>query len=170
MAEGGFIGETSIKARLNDYDWKCAFELCGSEPDKPGHNQPSIGPCLGSALTGRVDLEFTRADVVEIIAIDDGEADERDWLGLFKLSNGLFAFVAAGCDYTGWDCRSGGNAVVSDSLSNLISHGMGGNERERLAAFLPPVNLDPVMVDLTSTASELDTKLLDEAEEEFDKL
>ena len=46
--------------------------------------------------------EFTRDDVVKIIAMEEGTNDEEDWLGLFELKDGSYASVAAGCDYTGW--------------------------------------------------------------------
>lgn len=45
----------------------------------------------------------TRADVVEILAIRDGEPDAIDWLGVFRLRDGRYLFAQGGCDYTGWD-------------------------------------------------------------------
>ncbi len=63
-------------ALLDTYDWRMAFSFAD---------------------------DFTREDVVAIIAHDDGEQDESDWLGLFVLRNGRFAALSAGCDYTGWD-------------------------------------------------------------------
>jgi len=49
-------------------------------------------------------------DVEEVVATDEGENEERNWLGVFKMKKGKdyprekrFAVVRAGCDYTGWD-------------------------------------------------------------------
>lgn len=47
-----------------------------------------------------------RSDVEEIIGIDEGENDGNDWIGLFRMKNGTFVFLSAGCDYTGWDCQA----------------------------------------------------------------
>lgn len=41
--------------------------------------------------------------VAEVIASADGENDGPDWVGIFRMTDGRFAKVFAGCDYTGWD-------------------------------------------------------------------
>lgn len=64
-----------ILEALDDYDWGYAFDYA----------------------------MFDREDVAEIIAMSEGEHDEKDWLLLCKLNNGQFGGLSAGCDYTGWD-------------------------------------------------------------------
>ena len=96
-------------AELDSYDWQEAFGFA----------------------------DFDREDVVEIIAIDEGQNDEAPWVGIFKLSSGRFGFLKAGCDYTGWDCQCNGHSEQDDSLENLISMKMGKDDRERLGVQIP---------------------------------
>lgn len=104
--------------RLDDYAWEEAFRFANENIGSAG------ALCDVSA--------FGREDVVEIIAIEDGENDGASWIGVFRLADGRFAFVDAGCDYTGWECQAGGNAVVSTSLEVLIRFGLGEDARDRL--------------------------------------
>lgn len=112
--------------RLNGYDWQEVFACCSSL--EHGSNTPSIEniPDESTPLD-----EFSREDVVCILAIDDGENDERDWITIVELKDGRFATVSAGCDYTGWDCRSGGGAVVCRDLALLWKLGTCADARER---------------------------------------
>lgn len=94
---------------LDTYDWREAFAFCGetsppgmkwpepyNAPQNPTHVQFHSGP--------RVSIEpVSREDVVEIIAMEDGENDQMDWVGVFKLKDGRYLALEAGCDYTGWD-------------------------------------------------------------------
>jgi hypothetical protein len=41
-------------------------------------------------------------DVEEVIASRNGESDGRDWCAVFHLKDGRYAYLSAGCDYTGW--------------------------------------------------------------------
>ena len=83
---------------LDNYDWGEVFKY--AEPHEceilHKHGPESV---LGSdaCVSG-----FSREDVVEILAIDDGDNDGPDWVGVFRLQDGRFACIRAGCDYTGW--------------------------------------------------------------------
>lgn len=84
---------------LDDDDWACVFAYAG-ESDGHSYGSANIDRAEGDA---EVSVEpFTREDVAEIIAMDDGCNDGPDWIGVFRLNDGRFAFVSAGCDYTGW--------------------------------------------------------------------
>ncbi len=86
-----------MDARLDDeYGWEEAFAEPGTNmaPQAPEAQPPNCGVAL---------TPFTREDVAEIIALDGGEPDGNDWIGVFRLSDGRFATVEGGCDYTGWD-------------------------------------------------------------------
>ena len=84
--------------RLDDYGWGCAFEYAG-EP-----NADFGSPNVGAAFGEDIDVSpFGRADVVEIIGIDDGRPDELDWVIAGRLKDGRWFFLTAGCDFTGWD-------------------------------------------------------------------
>lgn len=72
-----------------DYDWREVMKYARTN-------------CAGvAALTGDTS-GFEIRDVAEVIARVDGENDGANWCGVFRLRDGRFAFVEAGCDYTGW--------------------------------------------------------------------
>lgn len=108
--------------RLNDYDWEQAFEYADAVP--------IVG---ATCAPGR----FTREDVAEILAIEDGVHDEESWIGLFRLNDGRFAYLEAGCDYTGWDCQASGSAQVADTMEQLVRFGVGQDSRRRFGKSLP---------------------------------
>lgn len=106
----------TLDEMLDDYDWKEAFSFA--------RNIRTATGC--SADT------FDITDVVDIVASSEGENDGESWMMAGKLSDGRFFFLDAWCDYTGWDCQSGGDAQVADTLDNLIRFGMTESARERL--------------------------------------
>lgn len=108
--------------RLDDWDWEQAFTY--ADPT----------PVLGEQINASA---FAREDVMEIIAIDDGENDGPSWIGVFRLQDGRFAYLEAGCDYTGWDCQAGGSAQVATTLEKLVRFGVGEADRRRLELRLP---------------------------------
>lgn len=62
---------------------------------------------------------FCKEDIAEVIAADGGCNDGDNWVAIFKLHDGRYAYLSAGCDYTGWDCRSWGHSFIYDSLEEL---------------------------------------------------
>lgn len=122
-----------MRPELNDNDWREAFGYAG-EPETEVARQRrdvSVTRCEGAPATVSV-APFTREDVSTVIALEPGENDGPSWIGVFRLADGRFAFLSAGCDYTGWDCQASGAAVVSDDLEQLIRLGLGDDDRERL--------------------------------------
>ena len=75
---------------------------------------------------------FSREDVAEIIAYEEGQNDGDSWVGVFKLKDGRFGYVDAWCDYTGWDCQAGGDGEVSDTLEHLVRFELTSKNRRRL--------------------------------------
>lgn len=71
-------------------------------------------------------------DVRCIVAMDEGENEASNWLLVVQLTNGQYSFLSAGCDYTGWDCRSWGHSTERETLAGLIRFGMGEEDRDRL--------------------------------------
>lgn len=108
-----------IDPRLYTYDWKEAFVYAANK------GRPVLG--YEGDLSG-----FTRADIARIVALDEGVADELDWIILMKLRDGRVAFLEAGCDYTGWDCQAGGGTVIGDDLKHLVRYGIDEVSRTRL--------------------------------------
>lgn len=115
--------------QLDNYDWEEAFGYANG-----GKNACNSGtPVAVRFVDEDIDTSpFDREDVVEIIKCIDGENDEEDWLGLFRLRDGRYAFIEAWCDYTGWDCQSGGCATVANRIEDLIRWGMSKEQRKRL--------------------------------------
>jgi hypothetical protein len=119
---------------LNNYDWAMIFKMCCGEPNDSylgsGPDTPPISPVMGQSTSVS---HFTREDVVKVIAQADGEKDGPDWLGLFELKDGRFAFVSAGCGYTGWDCQgNSGTCYTGDDLETMIRLALGDEARSRL--------------------------------------
>jgi hypothetical protein len=118
--------------RLNDYNWKEAFGAAGKEQGTELNEMPVVVQFAEPVSTE----PFDREDVVEIIAISDGENDGENWLGVFKLKDGRYAMIDAGCDYTGWGCREWGTAEVAGTLHEMVRFGLSDQQRRRLGLFL----------------------------------
>jgi hypothetical protein len=80
--------------RIRDYDWFQAFAYAPEDVE--------------------------REDVAEVIHAVDGARDGDSWVGVFKLKDGRFCYLTAGCDYTGWDCRAGGHGETRATLEEII--------------------------------------------------
>lgn len=112
---------------LSTYDWEEAFHYA-RRPRRVLPDRTKDDCWAGEG--------FTREDVVEIVSMEEGEHEGPSWLGVFKLRDGCFAFLTAGCDYTGWDCQSWGDSYVSEGLFELIRWGLGNEDRDRLGLVL----------------------------------
>jgi len=82
---------------LNDGDWAEAFGCAGDSGQYLGVD---ISAVPGSDVPTD---PFRLNDVAELLAADEGENDGPEWLAAGRLYDGRWFFVAAGCDYTGWD-------------------------------------------------------------------
>lgn len=101
-----------------DYDWSEAMKIAKAPYGVVGYS--------GS-------LAFSGwQDIAEIIAYDAGENDGANWIAAFRLHDGRYLFLAAGCDYTGWDCQAGGFTQLAATLDDLIRLAMGREDRVRL--------------------------------------
>lgn len=106
---------------LINYDWREAFKFA----DKPTHVIParrSEAPEPG----------FELFHVREIYHAVEGENDGADWVCLGQLRDGRWFVLNAGCDYTGWDCRSSGDAAIADTYEEAVRLGLTDEQRERL--------------------------------------
>lgn len=124
-----------MDSRLTGDDWAAAFGelyegggICGGRSDRN-----RLKPTMGYA--GPVD-HVSREDLAEVVALSEGEHDERDWLCVGRVKDDLYVLVRAGCDYTGWDCQSGGDTEFAATLPDLIRWAMSQEERERLGLVL----------------------------------
>lgn len=55
-------------------------------------------------------------DIANIHAEVPGHNDDDYWYWIIELKDGRFVYTWAWCDYTGWDCQSGGESKVADSI------------------------------------------------------
>ena len=117
----GAVVDESIPAALRDYDWEHIFEG-GEHYTNPTHVRTK-------AVRGE---DYKRADVAEVIATSDGENDGAEWCGAFRMTDGMFMVVRAGCDYTGWGCQESGSSDYADTLPDLVTFGLTVEERQRL--------------------------------------
>lgn len=99
-----------------DYDWQSAFAY--------GNDIRTATHCDKAG--------FGINDVAEVLAADPGANDKQSWMMAGRLKDGRYFFLDAWCDYTGWDCRAGGDGQVADTLDNLIRFGMTKEARQRL--------------------------------------
>lgn len=102
-----------------NYDWQHIFS---NYTNNPTH-------------TRRHELDhvsYSIKDIQQVIAIDDGENDGDDWIGLFLMNDGRYLNVRAGCDYTGWGCQESGSCDISDNLLDAVTFGLTQGERDRL--------------------------------------
>ena len=114
----------TINELREDYDWREAFKYAADAGER---TEGYAGDCAG----------FGFDDVAEVIASDDGENDGAEWIAVFRLHDGRFAYLAAGCDYTGWGCQESGQTWFAASLDALVQWGLTSDARGRLAAQLP---------------------------------
>lgn len=110
---------TIALSELRDsYDWEQAFSVSSIRSATPWTVVDTSMP--------------SSADVAEVIATEEGERDGAQWVGVFKLNDGRYVAVAAGCDYTGWDCQAGGEIMVANTREDILCFGMSDDERKRL--------------------------------------
>lgn len=64
---------------------------------------------------------FRLEDVAYVLAQITGENDGPDWHWIIAMKDHTYAYVAGGCDYTGWDCQSGGNAEIFPTLKDTLN-------------------------------------------------
>lgn len=83
---------------------------------------------------------FDMLEIEDVIAMDTGVNDEESWVAVVKLTNGRFGYVDAWCDYTGWDCQSGGSGGIRETLADLQRFEMTSQQRRRLNMALPDLD------------------------------
>ncbi len=90
-----------------DYDWRAAFQEAFNGGYRSFHDDDGdIGPIAG---------------VLEILACTPGDNDGPNWLAVVFMADGRYAYVSAGCDYTGWDCRAGGAVEFAHDVNRIVS-------------------------------------------------
>ena len=116
---------------LDDSDWGYAFEYAGE--GYYGEDYTLGDATLRGAAPGEIyDLTpFGREDVVLILWMDEGENDGPDWIIAGVLQDNRGFFLSAGCDYTGWDCQTGGEAVICNSIEEMLMFSIDDGDKDR---------------------------------------
>lgn len=70
---------------------------------------------LADYLRHNEDDVYAPEDIVNIHAEVPGHNDDDHWFWVIELKDGRFVLTDAWCDYTGWDCQSGGNSEAAES-------------------------------------------------------
>jgi hypothetical protein len=116
------ICEITVEELQTDYDW-CEVFGEGDGGNCDGHID-GIADCPPNPVS--------RAMVVEIVAAVNGERDETDWIGVFRLQDGRYLAAEGSCDYTGWDCRAANHLAVAKTLDDILAYGLTPEQRQRL--------------------------------------
>jgi hypothetical protein len=80
---------------------------------------------------------FTISDIAKVHGASEGENDGDDWIIWGQLVNGVWFYLKAGCDNTGWDCQASGTSHTAPDKETLIRMGMDAGSRKRFGLMLP---------------------------------
>ena len=83
----------------------------------------------------KLDYDTFPKNIVEIYYYQVGVADNVDWILVCLLTNGVYAYFRAWCDYTGFICQGGTELILADSIENLQDYGMSGAVRKQFREF-----------------------------------
>lgn len=124
-----------LDPRIAGRNWEECFAFSSGETVTRHNGLPSS--CGEPPVS---EAPFKRSDVAVVEALHDTTA--RDWdgwsgVGVFLLKDGRWACIEAGCDYTGWDCQSGGSSRVAATRENIIRFGLTVEQRAQLGLSLP---------------------------------
>lgn len=73
-----------------------------------------LGYDLAACLEYNPQDGITDETIAAVLAVWEGENDGDDWRWIVSLTDGRFAFIQGGCDYTGWDCQSWASSEITD--------------------------------------------------------
>ena len=125
------MDKPSVLSELSGSDWATVFNDEEGYSTAPFVVTPdTVPPCLATP--------FKRADVYQVLEIQEGERDGDHWRVLVLLKDGRFAYLDGWCDYTGWDCQGGTSAMVADTLDDILRS---MPQEARIAFGLPAVEL-----------------------------
>lgn len=123
---------TTLEAFRDNYNWCEVLAYAGKDSCQQG--QQTAPGAVGE--NPPIPEPFGMVDVAEVLASAEGENDGAEWMCALRLIDGRFAYIEAGCDYTGWDCQAGGQASVASSLEQLVRFGLTDKARARLGLSL----------------------------------
>ena len=84
------------------------------------YNARGIDFDLAACLDNNEQPGFTVDDIARVLGVYEGEHDSYDWRWLVKLSDGRYASIQGGCDYTGWDCQSSADSAIFTNVADAL--------------------------------------------------
>ena len=102
---------------LESSDWEEAFKCSRIE-------------YLSEECKNVLNDSFRPEDVKEILEKREGENDGEHWLLFAKLNDERYIFLSAWCDYTGWDCQSGGTIIVGKNIKDMMKKALTKEARQ----------------------------------------
>jgi hypothetical protein len=75
-----------------------------------------------------------RDKIAHVLAVQNGEKDEDNWLLLFECTDGTFVYFDAWCDYTGFGCQGDLKYESSKDFDHLWNHCL--DQQARLIVYL----------------------------------
>lgn len=79
---------------------------------------------LQAALENNPQENFTADNILNVMAVFEGENEGAEWAWVVKLTSGRFAYIQGGCDFTGWDCSSHLNSIIEFKPLRAVTHAM----------------------------------------------
>jgi len=66
------------------------------------------------------DEVYTLDDIQTVLAEIPGHNDEDNWHWILELKDHTYVYTTAWCDYTGWDCQSGGSSFKGNHINQIL--------------------------------------------------
>lgn len=70
---------------------------------------------LSACLEYNPQKDFKAEDISAVVAVVEGEHDESSWHWVVRLRGKRFALIVGSCDYTGWDCQSSAESIITNT-------------------------------------------------------
>lgn len=87
------LREIELDELVDNYDWREVFGQGGG-----GNTTQDV-----ESLDGTDTSDCLIEDVIEILAAVNGEPDDDEWIGVFRMKDRRLLAACGSCDYTGWD-------------------------------------------------------------------
>lgn len=76
----------------------------------------------GTPQPGMIEYTTECREIDKVFSYQEGENDEENWIMFGELKDGSVYKFEGGCDYTGFDCRGGGELILAPGWRNLFDN------------------------------------------------